>query len=83
MVDVAKAAGMKIDVPALAERLDCSVAPVVAVENMGVDELKRIVAKAVEAPPVPAAEIVYDNRSYALTAARNCGGRRSLLAINV
>jgi ferrous iron transport protein B len=61
MVDVAEAMGMKIDVPGLAERLGCLVVPVIAVESKGVDELRRTVAEAVEALPLPAADIAYDH----------------------
>jgi ferrous iron transport protein B len=60
MIDVAEAMSMPIDVSGLAERLGCPVVPVIAVESQGIDELRRTVAKAVEAPPVPPAEIVYD-----------------------
>jgi len=60
MIDVAEAMGMKIDVPALAERLGCPVVPLIATTGEGVDELKRAALRAVEDPPVPAAEIGYE-----------------------
>ena len=60
MMDVAEAMGMEIDVPTLAKHLGCPVIPVIAVKGKGVDELKRTVAAAAEALPVPTAEIVYD-----------------------
>ncbi len=60
MVDVAETMGMNIDVQGIAKHLDCSVVPVIAVENKGVDELRRTIARAVEAPPVPTADVLYE-----------------------
>ncbi len=60
MIDVAETMGMKLDVPGIAERLGCTVVPVIAVEKKGVDELKRTVAELVVSPPVPTADVRYD-----------------------
>ncbi len=60
MVDVAETMGMTVDAPAIAERLGCAVVPLVAVENQGIDELKRTLAEVVGAPPVPNAEVRYE-----------------------
>jgi ferrous iron transport protein B len=60
MMDVAAAAGMKIDVDKLARQLGCPVVPVVAVENQGIRELKAALAQAVSDLPVSDAEVRYD-----------------------
>jgi ferrous iron transport protein B len=60
MVDMAAAAGIKIDADKLAKQLGCPVVPVVAVEHRGIDTLKRTLAKAVEVPPVPTGHVRYD-----------------------
>ncbi len=60
MMDVARAMGMAIDVDALAARLGCPVVPVVAAEGEGIEALKRTLADALAAPPVPETVVPYD-----------------------
>ena len=59
MMDVAREKGLRIDVAALASRLGCPVVPVCAASGEGVEELKAVLLRALEAPPVPTAEIRY------------------------
>jgi ferrous iron transport protein B len=60
MMDVARSAGMQIEVDKLSRALRCPVIPVVAVEKQGIAELKAALAEAVEDSPVPDTEIRYD-----------------------
>jgi ferrous iron transport protein B len=59
MMDVAREKGLAIDVPGLAERLGCPVVPVCAASGEGVEDLKGVLLRALDAPPVPTAEIRY------------------------
>jgi ferrous iron transport protein B len=59
MMDVARDKGLRIDVAALASRLGCPVVPVCAANGEGVENLKGVLLRALEAPPVPTAEIRY------------------------
>jgi ferrous iron transport protein B len=61
MTDVAHDRGMKIDVDALSEQLDCPVVPLVASRGEGVEELKRALSRAARTRPVPAVTIAYDH----------------------
>jgi len=59
MIDTAESMGMKIDAPAIAERLGCPVIPAIAVKAHGVDQLKDIIHQAVEDHPIPTATFRY------------------------
>ena len=52
MVDMAERAGMRIDVPALAQELGVPVIPVVATQGTGLVALKQALSR--QAPPLPA-----------------------------
>ncbi|MDZ7752793.1 MAG: Fe(2+) transporter permease subunit FeoB [Gammaproteobacteria bacterium] len=60
MMDAADTLGMDIDVERLAADLGCPVVPVVAVNDEGIDAVKKAVSAAVEDPPIPTASITYD-----------------------
>ena len=60
MMDVAEERGKRIDLDVLAGRLDCPVVPITASTGEGVEDLKRLLAKAVEEEPVSEAVIEYD-----------------------
>ncbi len=60
MMDVAEAAGMKIDLDRLASLLGCPVVSTVAVRGRGIDSLRSTLEEAVRAKPVPRTEIPYE-----------------------
>ncbi len=53
MTDLAEAAGMHVDAPALERELGVPVVPVVATRKQGVGALRRAIATALESPPPP------------------------------
>jgi ferrous iron transport protein B len=59
MVDVAAENGLEIDVPKLAERLDCPVAPLVAASGDGVAAFRTLILEAARAKRVSAMQIRY------------------------
>lgn len=59
MMDVAREKGLSIDAHRLAERVGCPVVPVCAASGEGVENLKSVLLHALDAPPVPTAEIRY------------------------
>ncbi len=59
MMDVAKDRRIEIDVEGLSRRLGCTVVPVVASKNQGVDELKRVIDRQIAGMKPTAAKIVY------------------------
>ena len=60
MTDMAEAAGMTIDMAALAARLGCPVVPLVAVQKRGIEALKLRIAEAVQAPQAAQTRIRYE-----------------------
>lgn len=54
MVDLAEAAGLRIDVQALSDELGIPIVPVVATKGMGIDALKRAIVESVDASPASA-----------------------------
>ena len=59
MMDIAKKRGMKVDIPALAERLGCPVIPISASSGRGVPKLKACIASRLIEPAVPTARVAY------------------------
>ena len=62
MTDVAADQGLTIDAAVISVRLGCPVVPLVATEAGGMNNLRHALAEAVAAPPIPAANIVFDDR---------------------
>jgi ferrous iron transport protein B len=62
MLDVAAENGIEIDVPRLAERLGCPVAPIVASSGDGVAELRDLIAEAARARRASPVSVAYPER---------------------
>jgi len=69
MVDLADKRGMKIDVSALSQALDCPVIPIVASRRKGVDDLKAAIASACRARKTPARQPAHEPAVEAARAA--------------
>jgi len=61
MIDAARDRGLRIDVAGLALRLGCPVVAVSAASGEGIDDLKRVLLQAAEAPPTATIEVIYGN----------------------
>lgn len=60
MMDAAKDRGISVDVDALSSKLDCTIIPIVAAKQQGVENLKREIARVVVEPNTPSVNIPYD-----------------------
>ncbi|MFN3985769.1 MAG: Fe(2+) transporter permease subunit FeoB [Rhodocyclaceae bacterium] len=61
MMDVAGNKGLQVDPQALARQLGCPVVPVVASTGEGIDTLREVIRKAVDAPAAANAEVAYQS----------------------
>ncbi len=60
MMDAATDRGISIDVDALSCQLDCTIVPIIAAKQQGVENLKCEIARVVVDPKAPLVNIVYD-----------------------
>ena len=61
MMDVAGNKGLQVDPQALARQLGCPVVPVVASTGEGIDTLREVIRKAVDAPAAANVEVAYQS----------------------
>ncbi|APZ43708.1 Fe(2+) transporter permease subunit FeoB [Acidihalobacter ferrooxydans] len=59
MLDMAREAGVSIDLPGLAQRLGCPVVALIAARGDGVEALKRIAVEQASARPTHGVELIY------------------------